>query len=336
MNAGPQPGREAVKMIGYFSSGIGRLPHLQQLLEAPCRRVRWLGRQRDLTHIMGWGRKPTAARARRFARDRGLPYISIEDGFLRSVGLGVEGAAPHSLAVDYSGIYYDATGPSDLESLIINGDFDEAELARAARGIELMRTRRLSKYNNAADHYRDPRLQGRAAVLVVDQTFADPSVACGLADGASFANMLDSAIANHPEAQILVKVHPDVLAGKKQGYLAELAQRRDCLLLDADISPWAALDLVDEVYVVTSQMGFEALMAGKIVHCFGMPFYAGWGLTRDALNCPRRGLKRPLAQVFAAAYLRYCRYVDPLTGERCEFEQTAQRLVALREGGKRG
>ena len=89
-----------------------------------------------------------------------------------------------------------------------------------------------------------------------------------------------------------------------------------------DISPWALLDLVDQVYVVTSQLGFEALLAGKQVHCFGVPFCAGWGLTNDRIQSERRGVSRSLDAVFHAAYLDYCRYINPYTGQRCRFEQT--------------
>lgn len=307
-------------MIGYCSPGIGRVKHLDALLEARCSFV-LRKPAAEITHIAGWGLKPTTEKARRLAAERGLPYISIEDGFLRSLGLGVAGSLLHSLAVDHSGIYYDATRPSDLESLIAEAPFGEAELARARRCMALLRQYRLSKYNHAPDKpitWPDDRPR----VLVVDQTFGDASVDFGCADGRRFVEMLESALREHPDAEVCVKVHPDVIAGKKRGYLLEKARELDCRILAEDISPWALLDAVDEVYVVTSQLGFEALMAGKKVHCFGLPFYAGWGLTRDHIGCERRGIKRSLEQLFAAAYLRYCRYINPYTGRRCELEDT--------------
>lgn len=72
--------------------------------------------------IIGWGFKPTAKRARDYAAKNNLPYIALEDGFIRSVGLGVEGAQPLSLVVDDIGIYYEARQPSKLEQLIIAND----------------------------------------------------------------------------------------------------------------------------------------------------------------------------------------------------------------------
>ncbi|HFM3082624.1 TPA: capsule polysaccharide biosynthesis family protein, partial [Escherichia coli] len=98
---------------------------------------------------------------------------------------------------------------------------------------------------------------------------------------------------------------PDVLEGKKTGYLADLrATQRVCLIAE-NVSPQSLLRHVSQVYVVTSQYGFEALLAGKPVTCFGQPWYAGWGLTDDrhpqsALLSARRG-SATLEELFAAA-----------------------------------
>ena len=315
--------------LGYFSAGIGRIPHLETLIGAPVQRLR-AGRRADVTHVAGWGVKPTARRARDFAAREGLPYISLEDGFLRSLGLGVAGAPPHSLIVDHGGIYYDATRPSDLEQFIQEAPFTADELERAEACMAELRYQRLSKYNHAPDRPPAGLEEGSRQVLVVDQTAGDASIACGQADAQAFEQMLDAALAAHPADQILVKVHPDVVAGRKRGHLLEMARARGCGVVSEDCHPWALLDAVDEVYVVTSQLGFEALLAGKAVHCFGLPFYAGWGLTRDRQHCSRRGQDRSLAQLFAAAYLRYCRYVNPYTGARCELEDTIALLADQR------
>lgn len=317
--------------IGYFKTGLGRTPHLEALLDAPCRRLytvfgKVVWGATGVTHIAGWGLKPTARFARCYAQQHGLPFLSLEDGFLRSLGLGVQGALLHSLIADQSGIYYDATAPSDLESMIAASELSADEHQRAVLGIGLMRQHRLSKYNHAPDYPLFRHDLARPRVLVVDQTLDDSSIKYGLADAQAFLRMLDDAITDNPEAEVMVKVHPDVIAGYKQGYLREAAEARGCRLIGDDLSPWALLDGVQQVYVVTSQLGFEALLAGKKVHCYGMPFYAGWGLTVDQLICGRRSVSRSLEQVFAAAYLQYCRYINPYTGERCEFEDTVRML----------
>ncbi|WP_340638352.1 hypothetical protein [Salinicola tamaricis] len=162
---------------------------------------------------------------------------------------------------------------------------------------------------------------------MVDQTRDDASITHGMADADAFTRMLEQALADHPEAEILIKTHPDVIAGRKRGYLTAAATQPRCRLMGEDINPWALMDAVKAVYVVTSQLGFEALMAGKPVHCFGVPFYAGWGLTRDAQACPRRQRQRSLEELFAAAYLRYCRYANPYTATPSTLEETLDLLA---------
>ncbi|MBQ0784762.1 MAG: capsular polysaccharide biosynthesis protein, partial [Amphritea sp.] len=314
-------------MIGYFSLGIGRIPYLDRYLEQPATRLGVINRSSQVTAIAGWGLKKTSSKVRRFAINQNLPYLSLEDGFLRSLGLGVNGALQHSLIVDKSGIYYDATRTSDLEQLISSAGFSDQELLRAKGGIELLRRYRLSKYNHAPDKTILLNADKEHRVLVVDQTAGDASIEYGLADFNSFKQMLESACADNPDAEILVKIHPDVLTGKKKGHLVQLARDYGCTVIGEDISPWALFDVVEKVYVVTSQLGFEALLAGKEVFCFGVPFYAGWGLTKDLKTVPRRKKSRSLEQVFFAAYLRYCRYINPYTGVRCEFEQTLALLA---------
>ncbi|CAM3378797.1 capsular polysaccharide biosynthesis protein [Halomonas lysinitropha] len=276
--------------------------------------------------ILGWGLKPTSQKARRMAEQRGIPYVALEDGFLRSWGLGVNGYQPHSLIVDTTGIYYDATRPSDLEQLILEAPFGEAELQRAERCMTLIRHHRLSKYNHAPD--RSLPASQRRRVLVVDQTAGDASIHYGGADADRFHTMLQGALDEHPEAEILVKVHPDVVAGSKRGHLLQAAEQHPrCRLIAEDLNPWCLFDAVDTVHVVTSQLGFEALLAGCRVVCHGLPFYAGWGLTDDRLSCARREPSRSLVQLFTAAYLRYCRYANPYTGEAASLEETIE-LIA--------
>lgn len=306
-------------MISLFSRNIFNIPFLDVWLEDATQYV-FVTLFRKIEKVAGWGRKPSADKARHYAAQNNIPYISLEDGFLRSVGLGSEARA-HSLIIDYSGVYYDSTQVSDLESFILQETFTKTELERALKCINLIRKYRLSKYNQG----KDEALffgQNKKRILVVDQTYGDASVKFGGAEKQSFIDMLDAAITQNPDAEILVKIHPDVVAGKKQGYLLAEAEKRHCKILSDDISPWAVLDVVEHVYVVTSQLGFDALLAGKKVSCFGLPFYAGWGLTDDQQACCRRGKPKSFEHVFFAAYIKYCRYLNPYTGIRCELEDT--------------
>jgi capsular polysaccharide export protein len=135
--------------------------------------------------------------------------------------------------------------------------------------------------------------------------------------------MLDAAKAENPTADILVKLHPEVVSGRKQGHLAGLNDSR-LTLIDRDVNPWSLIETVDKVYVVTSQLGFEAVMARKHVTCFGAPFYAGWGLTDDRQPIARRRARPTLEQLFAAVYFDYSRYVSPETKREISFEAAVE------------
>lgn len=331
-----------------FSSGIRRLTGLPGLLGVDeVRRSRWplVGQVGPDDLVVGWGNKANTRRARRFAARHGLPYLRLEDGFLRSVGLGVSGAPPYSLVIDDSGVYYDASRPSRLERLL-NGEAlpaipggggvghgpdalgDPALLERARRCMSRIVSARLSKYNSSPERLLPP--SARPRVLVVDQTAGDQSIAGGLAGADAFARMLQAARAEHPDAEILVKIHPDVLGGRKRGHFGAGDADARTRLLAEDINPIHLLEQVDHVYVVTSQLGFEALLVGRPVTCFGVPFYAGWGLTDDRQPAPRRARGRSLEQVFAAAYLLYARYLDPDLGRPCELERVIEHLALQR------
>ncbi|MGR5231115.1 capsular polysaccharide biosynthesis protein [Vibrio rotiferianus] len=271
--------------------------------------------------VVGWGYKHSSKRAIRLAAILNRTYCALEDGFLRSIGLGVDGAQPLSLVVDEVGIYYDARKPSRLEQLIsANVELSEEEVARSRRCISAIREYRLSKYNQSQ---RDLELRNASPkVVVIDQTQGDASVVGAMADEQTFVQMLRSAVDNHPNETVWVKVHPDVVQGKKKGFLYPLPFEHTNVKLYAEsVNPWDFLETSTHVYTVSSLMGFEALMAGAQVYCFGMPFYAGWGLTHDQQRCERRNQPRTLEQVFDAAYIQYARYVDPILGERCEIER---------------
>ena len=318
-------------MFLVFSCTLSRISHLYVFLGIP---VWLLGKRREgeSSAVIGWGHKPTADKARDYAAKHNLPYIALEDGFLRSLDLGCKGAQPLSLVVDHTGIYYDATEPSDLENLLNGSGWEsEEQLQSAQHAIEAIKRHDLSKYNHAPRAAE--RLLGDAScprVLVLDQTKGDTSVTLGRADAESFTAMLDDAQMRFPTARLFVKTHPDVLAGKKQGYLTEAAKRRGIAIIAQDVSPLSLLAQADVVYTVTSQMGFEALLLAKEVHCFGMPFYAGWGVTHDRLTCPRRIKRRTVEEIFAAAYMLYARYVNPVTAKRCDIHETIRLLAAQR------
>ncbi len=320
-----------MKRVATFSRGIAKLTHGPALIG--CEKlVYWPLGARGIDAVVGWGHKGNTMIAIEFAHKHGLPYWRLEDGFLRSVGLGVEGDTALSMVLDDEGMYYDARRASRLESILADVDLDSPELlARASSAIASIVHSGLSKYNNSpAAPLVLPENGGRPRVLVVDQTAGDLSVSCGLGKRDAFREMLAAAHRENPESEILVKTHPDVLSGVKQGYLGSLQETSRQRLITAACNPIRLLEQVDKVCVVTSQLGFEALLVGKPVTCFGVPFYSGWGLTDDRRTVARRTEQRSLEQVFAAAYLKYSHYVDPDSGEPCELERVIEHLALQR------
>lgn len=293
--------------------------------------------------LIGWGQKANTRQIKLQAQDLGLPYWQLEDGFIGYIGHPAKGGKAVSLIADPVGIYYDARQPSQLEQLIAT-PCDAAMLARAERLVHELVRLGVTKYNcyagrptslsscsatnlTAKDVAGLPvalaqRLlqDGRPCVLLVDQVAGDLSIPGALASEADFIAMVEAARRNHPDARLLLRTHPDTRFGKKRGVLARL-KLSDVEIVADHCHPHALLNLVDAVYTVSSQLGFEALLLGKSVYCFGMPFYAGWGLTQDSKSCKRRNVQVSLAQLVAAALICYPRYLDPVLGQRCEVEE---------------
>ncbi len=307
---------------------VARIPGLSALLDAQVVRAFPAPRSGAATAVLAWGRKPSAVRAQKLAARLGLPLLRLEDGFLRSLGLGAD-EPPLSLVVDDLGVYYDASAPSRLEALIAAPHSEEQQF-RALRLTTAWRSARVSKYNHAREL---SMAEGTPSyVLVADQTRGDASIRYGLADAACFQRMLQAALEENPNSTVLLKVHPEVLAGRKQGHfdLRAVARNKRVQVLGQDVHPAGLLEHARAVYVVSSQMGFEGLLWGKRVRTFGMPFYAGWGLTQDDLPTPERRKGARLGDLVHAALVEYPRYLDPETGRRCEVERVVEWMALQR------
>ena len=317
------------------SGGIAADKALSVLLGRPVKRGLKGGLEGDV--VVGWGQKDNTQKARDYAKGKGLPYWRLEDGFLGYLSHPSRDKRRLSVVVDTSGIYYDAHSPSDLELMLNRDDWVAPELvARAESAMTRIRRWRLSKYNQSSFELSDDLKENLATfkgpkVLVVDQTYGDKSISEGMASDVMFREMLEDALEENPTALVIVKVHPDVLAGTKRGHFNIGCNEKRVLYVAEDAAPQALLEKVDQVYVVTSQMGFEGLIAGKKVTCYGLPFYAGWGLTHDKQLCEARIANRSLAEVFAASYIVYSRYIDPYSGKRAEIERILDLLVAERQ-----
>ncbi|EAJ6945608.1 capsular polysaccharide biosynthesis protein [Campylobacter jejuni] len=281
--------------------------------------------------FFGWGRKKSGLKAMNLAKKYKAKFILLEDGFIRSLNLGVENSPSFSMVKDDIGIYYDATMPSKLENLLNTYEFKDEEIKQAKKAIELIKKYEISKYNNNLDIPDDYFQKDEKRILIITQTANDASLEFGLAKDFKTVDMIKDAIKENPDSKIYIKIHPDVLSGKKQSDLDIKSLPKECILITENFNPIALLEFFDKVYTKTSGMGFEALMQGCECVCYSMPFYAGWGLTKDKLECKRRKQKRSLEEVFYAAYILYSEYFNPYLNQKSNIFDTIQTLAKYKD-----
>lgn len=297
-----------------ISTALAAMPHLPAMLGG---RVLEGALVADAT-FLAWGDRPLAHLATALARLRGRPILRLEDGFLRSVGLGKAGVPTVSIIADRQGMHFDARRASDIESLLNRPTPAEpARQARAAALVEAITQARLDKYNLPRDPMADPSLLADR-ILLVDQVHGDRSIAGAGANQATFLAMLDRAIHQYGTDRLAVKTHPDVMAGYARGNLAEAARSRGIMLFHRQIGIDDLAGIVDSIWTVSSTIGFEGLMRGIPITTFGMPFYAGWGLTVDRAQGriaeaarKRRHTRPTLLDMVAAVFFDYTRFADP-------------------------
>lgn len=310
-----------------YSGGFLTEPRIRRILTLSGYDVR-LGKPAGPEDSIGvWGRSPTAPRGEAVAGWTGAPVVRVEDAFLRSVRPGRDGGGPPlGLLIDDLGVHFDASVPSRLERILATDPLDDgAILARARDGIERLKAAHLSKYNAF-----DPALPvpEPGYVLVIDQTQGDASIEWGGASASTFREMLVFAQEEHPGARIVIKTHPETAAGKRLGHYNAGHAHGRITVLDAPVSPWRLMEGAVGVYTVSSQMGFEAIMAGHRPRVFGQPFYAGWGLTADENPVARRERRLTRAQLFAAAMILAPAWYDPCRDRLCSFEEAVDQLEA--------
>lgn len=266
------------------------------------------------------------------------PVLIAEGGFLNSIETQAckqEYNKYHkgiSFVFDVSTMYYDARNISTLEKMLNDKNLiiTDEQKSRARKCINKIIENHLTKYNQQPIFKPQIGRKNAKKVLVVDQSYGDMSILKGLATDETFNLMLKAAIEDNPDADIIVKTHPDTMAGAG-GYYKNLIPHDNIYTLTEPINPISLIKYVDKVYVCTTQFGFEALMCNKEVYTFGMPFYAGWGLTNDYLKNERRTNKRTLEEIFYITYIMYSYYVNPDKKSRCEIEEAMDYLLNLRK-----
>ncbi|MEP2717599.1 capsular polysaccharide biosynthesis protein [Pseudophaeobacter sp.] len=323
-NANSKAGGQGSRLFVY-NGGFITQPRLRRILGLAGYNVRLgLPKQGDLVGI--WGNSPTAHRGRSVAAKRGTDLLRIEDAFLRSIHPGRDGEPPLGLLLDRKAVHFDPSQPSDLEEILANHPLDDSHMMRRARNaIGRLQDAHLSKYSAFSP---SAPLPDPGYVLVVDQLQGDASVIASKANRARFCEMLVFAQEEHPGARILIKTHPETHAGHRPGHFADKdAQGRIEMFSDA-VCPWGLLEGAIAVYTVSSQLGFEAILAGHKPRVFGQPFYAGWGLTHDEDPVARRQRNLTRSQLFSAVMFLYPTWYDPYSDQLCQLERVIDILEA--------
>jgi capsular polysaccharide export protein len=279
--------------------------------------------------FIGWGRRPSGLKAQRLAASHGKQVLTFEDGFLKSYAPG-RGDPAHSFIIDRHGIYFDSRHQNDLAELIEGRDIDATQIARTEAAIAFIRENRISKYNNSplVGLTEAGVPAGKPYVLLVDQVAGDASIAAALADDGAFGRMVEHAHTHYPHAMLIARTHPAatnslILAGARKLGIKVVTPGR--------MNPWPLLENADAVYTVSSQLGFEALMAGRKVHSFGVTYYSHRGLTEDHCAAPAARPTRSLAQIFHSAYIGYSHYLDLHDRKPVQIERALEQIRTVRD-----
>ncbi len=194
-------------------------------------------------------------------------------------------------------------------------------------------TYRLSSDKYAPDasphHLTTP--SGRKKVVILDEEKQNRfKLKKVMASEKTFFEMISAAKKNHPGAAFFLLEPKTVRSDKKKGYLRKVAEANGVQVLQNDVSSISILSQADVVYTVASQLGLDAIFLGKKIYCFGMPFYAGWGLTKDSIKLDRRNVKRSREEIFAAFCLFMTRYRHPITSEPSSFREILRFIILQR------
>ena len=279
--------------------------------------------------VAAWGRHEISD-----VEAQGFNVVRVEDGFLRSVGLGADLTRPISWVLDWSGIYFDASKPSDLETMLSEMVFPSDLMKRAAELRERVVAAGLTKYNVGTMRWGRPSGVTRV-ILVPGQVESDASIALGAVETKTNLGLLKAVRAANPDAYVLYKPHPDVLARMRAKGEGEDTAVCWCNEVVPDVPMGDLLREVDEVHCLTSLAGFEALIRMKKVVCYGQPFYSGWGLTEDVAPIARRTRQLTLDELTAGVLLLYPIYISHTRNALISPEEALDELIEwrIRNGG---
>lgn len=267
----------------------------------------------------------------RYATKNNTPIWRMEDGFIRSSSLGASHSTPYSLVIDKTGLHYSPDTSSDLEVMLNEHEFTSKEVRDAEFCMSLMHSLSLSKYNPPVfNENTGGTLALKRKVAVIGQVDNDMAMRLGNPDNWTMLQLIQLAKHENPDAEIIYRPHPDIFQGYQRSRFQSRPVAAICRIESPEVPITEFLDGIDHLYTVTSLTGLEALLRGKTVTVVGAAFYAGWGLTDDRLQFPRRKKKRTLTELFSAVYLKYPTYLADMENARIGFHAACLRICADR------
>lgn len=259
----------------------------------------------------------------------GLNVISVEDGFIRSVGLGAEHNIPISLVFDNKGIYFDATTESSLEYILNNIGLNEKIIDTANRIVNLIRLYRINKYNLNENEWHAK--VNKKIIVVPGQVEHDKSIKYGSPLIKDNLTLLREVRLRNPDAYIVFKVHPDIYRNCRINKTVKKDYLQYADEVVENCSTFSLIKHADEIHTMTSLFGFEALLQRKPVVCYGQPFYCGWGLTEDLYPVERRKAKLTLEQLVYGVYFLYPQYVSLINGQKINAIEAIAEIARIKQ-----
>jgi capsular polysaccharide export protein len=263
--------------------------------------------------IVIWGNK-LRKRLEDLNHKENYVIFSVEDGFIRSVGLGSNFVKPQSIILDSKGIYYNCTKSSDLEFFLNHHRFTNKQIQQGNYITKKIIRNNISKYNLLYETSHSYYNQKKKICLVIGQVEDDASIEYGSFRIKKNIDLLKLVRKLYPKQYIIFKPHPDVLIKNRKGGYKDTAILKYADFIEKNANITFCIKNADSVHTITSLSGFEALLRGKTVHVYGAPFYSGWGLTEDYFKgkavYKRRKRKINIPQLVYASLIYYSFYYN--------------------------
>lgn len=271
--------------------------------------------------VVAWGKGPEE-------RQNEIKHW-VEDGFIRSIGLGADLKRPLSWALDNAGVHYSHQDCSQLRTALEQLDVSEEDRRRARRLLKSLTDLRLSKYNVKGSEWRRPATK-RRVVAVIGQVEGDQSITYGNTGVETNRCLLQKARQAERDAYIVYKPHPDVEAGLRAQRSTDEELRLIADEVADNVDILSLLDNVDAIHVNTSLTGLEALARNVEVNVWGWPFYAGLGLTNDHSEMVARKRDRSVEELIYISMIWYPRYLCDKSNWLISAEEAVERLTEMR------